>query len=145
MKRSIIFTSLFFAFLVMGCGDLGQSDDFPPKDQTVKQAYVGYWKLIDAQGSPFYLYLRDDGRGYSTWNQGTKGEWHLEAERVITRWQSGWVDWIYHENGHFKKLAFAPGTPLSYQATSVTIATKITKDQIPKEDLELLNILQESD
>lgn len=115
---------------------------FPPQGRSYESAYSGYWKALDVQGDVFYIYLKKDGKCYSSWSLGEVGKWTVKGERAEMHWTDGWIEWIYFEKGDFKKLAFAPTTPLFYKATTVNFIEKIHLDEMPKGALEKIEQME---
>jgi hypothetical protein len=141
------FLSLLAAIVLVGfstsCSTIDNSkNEFPPSGKSLQEVYAGYWEVISLQDNPYYDYLREDGKCFNNWENGDRGVWQIRAERVIMEWETGWVDWLYFENGKFHKITFAPQTRMSYKSTGVRAANKISYNAIPKGAMLKINRMQ---
>jgi hypothetical protein len=146
VKSLSVFAALVLFWGCTSCSTIDQaSDDFPPGTETVRQAYVGYWEVVSLNDTTYYIYLRDDGKCFDNWEEGSQGEWRIRGERVISTWTNGWVDWLYFENGKYYKLSFAPEERLSHKSTGYRSAKKIKAKKVPKKAMLIINEMQKGD
>ncbi|MBY0526439.1 MAG: hypothetical protein K2R98_23800 [Gemmataceae bacterium] len=90
---------------------------------------VGHWKLLHTDGKPFYITVKSDGTGTSTWGEGATGTWKFEGERLVLTWTDGWTDVITKDGDGFKKIAYEPGRKPEGAPTNSGKAERI--DSIP--------------
>ncbi|MEI6241862.1 MAG: hypothetical protein WCP39_00460 [Chlamydiota bacterium] len=115
--RSLLFSFLLAPFIAFG-------------SSSIQEEFVGTWEVTGTEinskePKPFSIELQKKGIAISNWGKGEKGKWKIVGERAEIRWNDGWIEFIYKEGHHYKKIGYAPGSPLDGVPTNESKAKKI--------------------
>lgn len=100
---------------------------------SVKNSYVGTWKVTDSKGRVFFIEVKESGEASSRWEdpnearRGRTGTWEAGADKVVIVWDNGWRDVIgpAQDGAGFVKRAFAPKLKIEGKPTNEAAAEKV--------------------
>lgn len=88
-------------------------------------AFEGTWKVKDTAGKAFEIILsKDMSAKANRGSEGLTGTWKEEGNSAVITWNTGWTTKITKEDGHYKKVAYKKGDPLSGKPTNTSDAEK---------------------